>query len=68
MEGEGLGEEETGTVKGQKLRAEGEHLGKSVAEIRGPCSLLSLVFVTEKWGDSSSQDRNPPGTENMTLG
>lgn len=43
-----MGEEETSTERGRTLQAEGERLGKSVADIRGPCSLLSLGFVTEK--------------------
>lgn len=44
----GVGEEETRAERGRTQRAEGERLGKSVAEIRGPCSLLSPGFVTEK--------------------
>lgn len=43
-----MGEEETRAERGRTLRAEGERLGKWVVEIRGPCSLLSLGFVTEK--------------------
>lgn len=50
-----------GSGEGPKQRAEGEHLGTSVAEIRDPCSLLPVVFVTEQRVDSSRQDRNPPG-------
>lgn len=56
------------TARGQEQQAEGEHLGTSVAEIRDLCSLLPVVFVTEKQGDGSSQGRNPPGIKSMALG
>lgn len=36
-------------------------MGTSVAEIRDPCSLLPVVFVTEQRGDGSREVRNPPG-------
>lgn len=64
-------EEQSGVdqaARGQEQQAEGKHLGKSEAKSRGPCSLLPVVFVTAKWGDSRSQDRNPPGIKNVALG
>lgn len=62
-----------GAARGQKLQAEGEHLGKSVAEIKGPCSLLSLVFCNKKEvgggeGRHRGKARNPPGIKNVAPG
>ena len=34
-------------------------MGKLVAEIRGPCSLLSLVFVTEKGETAAAKTEIP---------
>ena len=40
--------------RGQKQQGKGEHVGKSGAQIKGPCSLLPLAFCNRKGGKTAA--------------